>query len=298
MTKGTSPLHLLIRNSPRKSTRESVEANGSNVGTMTPARIGAMTPTRKALTPIVESVSNPLTSDGSEATTPSKKMDTTTPKKRTVGNNLFPDSENVTDLKEGTTAGTSSKLAGLTPGRSKNILAGFSKKSPAVARSIQETCPSDTYTEENLTPRRRLAYNSDAAQTGTSIKSSTKAMSDHLTPKSFRSAGRKVTSETEVGTSSRCGPGQLVNGTPSSSRTARSLKYGASAGTLSSSLGPSHIRASVSLLNRQLSMSQASQHVVEQHFDLVEDPHFWEDHNVQVRHIILKPRYSLFAVLN
>jgi len=260
---------------------------------MTPSRIGTMTPTRKALTPIVESVSNPLACDevGFEATTPGRKTDTTTPKKRTVGNSLFPDSENVTDPKEGTAVGTSSKLAGLTPGRSRNILAAFSKKSPALARSIQETCPSDTNTEENLTPRRRLAFNSDVAHTGTSVKSSTKAMSDHLTPKSFRSVGRKGTSESELGTSSRCGPGQLVNGTPSGSRTARSLKYGASAGTL----GSSHIRASGSLLNRQLSMSQASQQVVEQHFDLVEDPHFWEDHNVQVRHIILQLQYSLFA---
>lgn len=281
MALGTPPLRLSIRNSPRKITQESLESSGSSVGIVTPSRIGTIPSARKALTPIAEIVSNPLSSDVPicEATVASGKRDVTTPKKQTVENKSFCDAENVTECMEGTTVGTSGKLTGITPGRSKNILAGLSKKSPVVARSVQELCYSETQTDGARTPKRRLAYNSEVVQAQTSAKSSTKIPSEHLTPKSFRSAGRKGANEAEIGTSSRCGSGQLI--TPSSARTTRPLKHGGTPGILSSGLG---IRASISSsLNRQLVMPHVSHHFIEQHFDLELDPHFWDDHNVQVR---------------
>ncbi|XP_024384201.1 kinesin-like protein KIN-12C isoform X3 [Physcomitrium patens] len=280
MAIGTPPLRLSIRNSPRKNTQESVESSGSDVGIATPSRIGTITSARKALTPIAEIVSNPLTSDVPvcEAIAPSRKRNVTTPQKQTVENKSFSDAENATDCKEGSAVGTLGNLAGITPGRSKNILAGLSKKSPVVARSVQELCYSETQADGARTPKRRLAYNPEVVQIQTSTKSSTKIPFEHLTPKVFRSAGRKVANEAEVGTSSRCGPAQLI--TPSSARSTRPLKHGGAGGILSSGLG---IRASVSSsLNRQLVMPQTSPHFIEQPFDLEQDPNFWDDHNVQV----------------
>ncbi|XP_024388572.1 kinesin-like protein KIN-12F [Physcomitrium patens] len=285
MAKGTSSSRLLLGDSLRKSTQESAEGHDTSVGIVTPTRNGKMTPTRKALTPIAEIVSNPLTSDelSCEDSTLSRKTDATTPKQRKKRQNLFPDSENNVDSMEVSVTGSSGKHTGMSPGRSKSSFAGSSKKSPIVARPVQENCQSDTITEESLTPRRRLANIVEIIQQGPSSKNSTKASSEQLTPKSFRSGSRKGMSETEVGTSSRCSSGQLANGTPSSSRTARSLKYGASGAVQSLSAGVPHNRASVtSTLNRQLSMPQLSHQVSGQHFDLVEDPHFWGDHNVQV----------------
>lgn len=267
--KGSSPLRLLLRNSPQKNVQEGVGANTTS-----------MTPPRKVLTPIPESVSNPLTSEnlGNDASTVKGKGDATTPKKRSVGSRLFPDTENNGDC---TTIGTPGKnTTAITPGRAKNILAGLSKKSPSVARPIQETENLDVLNEGVITPsRRRLAYNIEANQTGVPTKSSSKPGSEHTTPKSLRNAGLKP--EAEGGTSSRSNCSQLANGTPSSTKTARSLKYGMGVGNLSSGLINNRI-GGATLLNRQLSMPQPAQQIVEQHFDLEEDPHFWEEHNVQV----------------
>lgn len=269
--KGTSPLRLLLRNSPQKNAQEGVSANTTS-----------MTPPRKVLTPIPESVSNPLTSENlsNDASTVKGKVDATTPKKRSVGHRLFPDTENNGD---GTTIGTPGKNStAITPGRAKNILAGLSKKSPSAARPVQEAGNSDVLNEGVITPsRRRLGYSNEANHTGVPTKSSCKPGSEHTTPKSLRNPGIKPSGEAEGGTSSRSNCSQLVNGTPSSTKTARSLKYGTGVGSLSSGLLNNRI-VGAAILNRQLSMPQPTQQIVEQHFDLEEDPHFWEEHNVQV----------------
>ncbi|KAL2651507.1 hypothetical protein R1flu_019635 [Riccia fluitans] len=320
MAKGISPLRLFMRNNSKKTLTESSEGSSSTVPE--PPVVSSTTPQRQPLCPIPESKRNPLTPPPAEKTFPDSAAATTTPKsksdqstpraraKLTFGDNeKFPHLENsdgsvnmVRSAIDAHVSGTPEKNS-QTNSRGKftwhthhssNVGSG-SRTSPAQARQRvqQENIPMEIVSELSTPQRGSKQSSADSSQVSTGVShqnapGSARAGNSQTTPKSSRNSRSGYDSES----------GLHQHGTPSKS-VSRTLKYGqqqqqqqhsgSSSGAMTGlanvrSMGQQHIltRTMGILQSVKGPGCQANNTIVDQQYDLEEDPSFWTDHNVQV----------------
>ncbi|KAL3700311.1 hypothetical protein R1sor_018333 [Riccia sorocarpa] len=290
-----------MRSNSKKSLTESSEGSSSTE----PPVVSSTTPQRQPLCPIPESKRNPLTPTQAEQSlpdsaattgTPKSKSDQPTPRakaKLTFGDNQkYPHLENSEgSINTNLVNGTPEKNA-LANSRGKNSWHTHPRTSPAQFRHRpqQENNSVDIPSDLSTPPRGSKHSSADNSQVSTgyghhNAPASARAGSSQSTPKSSRSSRSGYDSES----------GLHQHGTPSKS-VSRTLKYvqqqqhsASSSASMAGfanlrSFGPQHaIPRTMGILQTVKGPGFQTNHtIVEQQYDLEEDPSFWTDHNVQV----------------